>query len=143
MRTELDRFLEDRDNRRLFEEERLILEVTEAICALMNEQGFSRAQLAERLGCTPANVSQILDGENNFTVRTIADFLFELDARMVVTTEPLTTAIPSAFLRDAHETYPARANQPHWVYPPTMSAGTPIVGAPASPHPRERSPLAA
>ncbi len=89
MSTELDNFLEDRQNRRLFEQERLILGITEAICALMNERGFTRAELAQRLGCSPSNVSQILDGDNNFTVRTIADCLFALDARLTVATELL------------------------------------------------------
>jgi transcriptional regulator with XRE-family HTH domain len=89
MSTELDRFLDDRQNRRLFEQERLILEITEAICGLMNERGVSRGELAQKLACSPSNISQILDGENNFTARTIADTLFELDARLTVAAEPL------------------------------------------------------
>lgn len=89
MSTELDKFLENRSNQKLFEQESLILEVTEAICSLMNEQGVTRTELAKRLCCSLSNVSQILDGENNFTARKVADILFELGARLTVATEPL------------------------------------------------------
>lgn len=72
----------------------MILDVTELICALMNHRQMSRGQLAERLGCTPSNVSQLLDGANNFTLRKVADFLFELDSRLVVAAQPLTATRP-------------------------------------------------
>ncbi|MBL8878201.1 MAG: helix-turn-helix transcriptional regulator [Phycisphaerales bacterium] len=92
MKTEIEKFLEDKENRRIFERESLVIEITEAICAILNEKGLTRAQFAQRLGCSPSNVSQLLDGEQNLTVHTIADWLFALDSRLLVSTEPLLAA---------------------------------------------------
>jgi len=93
MTNELDKFLRDRTERKLFEQERLILEVTEEICRLMNSREVTQTALANRLRCNPSFVSQVLDGSNNFTLRTIADFMFELDARLVVTSRPLSESV--------------------------------------------------
>ena len=61
------------EGRRLFEQERLILDVTEQMCTVLEEEGISRATLAERLGKSKAYVSQLLDGRANMTLRTVAD----------------------------------------------------------------------
>ncbi len=98
MTTKLDQFLQNQEHRRLYEQERLILEITEEICALMNEKDVSRAELAQRLGCSPSNVSQILDGDNNFTVRTIADCLLALGARLSIASERLCESNPNVAL---------------------------------------------
>ena len=123
MSSELDKFLESHENRRLFEQERLILEITEAICALMNEQGVTRAQLAGRLDCTASNVSQMLDGENNFTVRTVADCLLALSARLTVAAVPLGVPERSRVVEEQSSSYRWQPNARYSQQP--VTAGNP------------------
>jgi len=58
---------------RLLRQERLILEVTEALAGALDDSGVTRAELARRLGRTPGFVTQVLGGGRNLTLRTIAD----------------------------------------------------------------------
>ena len=86
-RTWIDRLTETTENKRFFQQEKTILEVTELICELMDEQGISRTELAKKLGYTKGYISQLLDGTANMTLRTLSDVLFalgnELKARAV------------------------------------------------------------
>ena len=66
---------------RLVLQEDLILDVTERLIEAIDREGMTRAELAERLGKTPGYVSQILNGERNFTLRTIADVAAVLSYR--------------------------------------------------------------
>jgi transcriptional regulator with XRE-family HTH domain len=68
------------ENRRLLRTEELILEVTEALVAAMAQQKLTKAQLASRLGKSPAFVTQILNGGRNLTLRTIAEVADALGA---------------------------------------------------------------
>ncbi len=75
----LDNWLqESKENRKLFAEEGLILEVTEAIWASLKLKGWSQKELAEALGVSRSHVSQLLDGRRNMTLRTLADIAFAL-----------------------------------------------------------------
>jgi transcriptional regulator with XRE-family HTH domain len=47
-----------------------IQEFTESLCFEMKKQGVTRAELARRLGSSPAYVTKILRGEANFTLAT-------------------------------------------------------------------------
>ena len=58
---------------RLLRQERLILEVTEALAGALEDSGVTRAELARRLERTPGFVTQVLGGGRNLTLRTIAD----------------------------------------------------------------------
>jgi transcriptional regulator with XRE-family HTH domain len=51
--------------------EQAILEVTEEVARRMEELEVSRAELARRLGTSPAYVTKILRGDANFTLATI------------------------------------------------------------------------
>jgi transcriptional regulator with XRE-family HTH domain len=66
-------YLKDPNYMRLFQQERAIFEVTECIEAVMAELGISRSELAEKLGQSKSWVTQLLDGEKNKTIRTVAD----------------------------------------------------------------------
>jgi len=77
------------NQRRLFEQERLILEATEGICEAMEAKGLTRADLARRIGKSRAYVTQILSGARNMTLRTLADVFFVCGARVQVSNEPL------------------------------------------------------
>jgi transcriptional regulator with XRE-family HTH domain len=71
------------------EQERLILDVTEMICELMNEAGVSKTELAARLGTTKSHVTQLLAGNRNFTIRTLSDVLVALGSRVRPGSMPL------------------------------------------------------
>ena len=84
MKTILDEYLEDEEFRRLFAQEDLIMEVTETLCELLEEEKVSRKELAERLGKTKGFVSQLLNGGRNLTLRTVADILHVLGYRITL-----------------------------------------------------------
>lgn len=67
------------DGMRLYQQERAILEVTELVCQLMDEQDMSRSELAKRLGRTKGYIAQLLDGQVDMTVRTISDVFAALN----------------------------------------------------------------
>jgi transcriptional regulator with XRE-family HTH domain len=72
-KTLVEKYVEDSEHMRLFQQERSIYEVTAMLESLLEAQGVSRAELAKRLGRTKGWVTQLLDGEANKTIRTIAD----------------------------------------------------------------------
>lgn len=47
--------------------------VAMSIVDYMQENGLSRADIAERLGCSPQYVSRILSGTTNFSFKSVAD----------------------------------------------------------------------
>lgn len=82
----------DRRYQRIIEEERLVLAASEQIGSLMDAVGVSRAELARRLGKSRGFVTQVLGGERNMTLRTLADLAFALDHRMSLSVSPCTAA---------------------------------------------------
>lgn len=78
---------------RLFQQERVIMEVTELICALMEEEDVSKADLAKRLSTSKANVTQMLDGRRNMTIRTVSDVLFHLGHVLEISDKNLSDAM--------------------------------------------------
>jgi len=70
--------MHDPEFRRLLAQEELILEVTEVLCGLLEDEKVSRKELADRLGKTKGFVSQLLNGGRNLTLRTLADILHVL-----------------------------------------------------------------
>jgi len=61
-KTLVEEYVDDPEHMRLFE-------------SVMKETGVTRSELAERLGKTKGWVTQLLDGEANKTIRTVADAL--------------------------------------------------------------------
>jgi antitoxin component HigA of HigAB toxin-antitoxin module len=88
--TLIQRLTSTPEGKKLFEEERVILEVTEMICTLMEEQGVSKAELARRLETSKANITQMLDGRRNMTIRSIVDVVFALGASLSIAPRSLT-----------------------------------------------------
>lgn len=66
-----------------FRLETLIIDLTEKVCEKMKQKKISRTKLAKLLGVSPAAVTKILNGNSNFTLKTLvslADVLgFNLD----------------------------------------------------------------
>ena len=79
MRTVTENWLKDSNERqRLFAQEGLILEASEEVWAALENAGKNKADLARLLGTSKANVTQLLDGGRNLTLRTLADIAFVL-----------------------------------------------------------------
>jgi len=83
------RMEKDKNLKKLYLEERLILRVTNVISGCMEEQNVKKVDLAERVGCSKGYITQILDGTANLTLRTISNVLFELGCTLVVKAEPI------------------------------------------------------
>jgi transcriptional regulator with XRE-family HTH domain len=77
-KTLLEEYLEDPEFGKLLAQEELILEVTETICDILENEKISRKGLADRLGKSKGFVSQLLGGGRNLTLRTVADILHVL-----------------------------------------------------------------
>jgi transcriptional regulator with XRE-family HTH domain len=77
--------------KRRLAQETLILDVTEEICTVMEEQGISKSELARLLKKSKGFVSQILSGERNMTLRTVADIAnvlgYEFEVKLKVMVE--------------------------------------------------------
>ena len=85
----IDRLTATPDGRRELQRERLILEVTELICSVMDEQGITRSELAGKLGRSKGYITQLLDGRANMTLRTISDVMWSMDRGLCVSAQPL------------------------------------------------------
>jgi transcriptional regulator with XRE-family HTH domain len=79
-----DSFTQDPEFAKSLHQAETVLEVTEMICELMEIHGITRSRLATLLGTTKGYVSQLLDGETNMTLKTLADVLFALGCRMAM-----------------------------------------------------------
>lgn len=73
-----------RKQRRMLREEELLFEVAETTTEAMEEEGLSRAELAERLEKSRSFVSQVLAGDRNITLRTLADLGDAMGCRILV-----------------------------------------------------------
>jgi len=62
--------------------EKAILRATEEIFLAMERQAISRAELARRLGSSPAYVTKVLRGNANFTLATLARIAFALEGEL-------------------------------------------------------------
>ena len=83
-KTWLEKKLEQFENDFDFRIESIILDITERICEKLEQKNISRAKFAELLGVSPPAVTKILNGNSNFTLKTllsIADAL-ELDLKV-------------------------------------------------------------
>lgn len=63
---------------RMVAEERLIFQATEEICRILDDNETTKAELAERLGRRQSHITQILSGNWNMTLRTLAQIAHEL-----------------------------------------------------------------
>lgn len=88
-KTLLEQYVSSHEEKRLFEQERAILRVTEMICAEMEKAGMTRAYLSKLLGTSKSNITQMLDGQRNMTIRLIVDVLFALGKELRVEAVPL------------------------------------------------------
>jgi transcriptional regulator with XRE-family HTH domain len=64
---------------------RIARQVTASLAGLLAGQGKSRSDLASAMGVSPGRVSQIMSGDANLTVRTLAAVAEALDADVQIT----------------------------------------------------------
>jgi len=84
MATSVINDMSDPEFRRLLAQEEFILEVTEVLCALIEQEKVSRKELADRLGKSKGFISQLLNGGRNLTLRTVADILHVLGYKVSI-----------------------------------------------------------
>lgn len=76
------------ERRRSYEQERLIVDVAEAVQGLLDKAGMKRAELGRRTGIARQSLHQMLSGQQNLTLRTMATIAHELGYRVSVSFEP-------------------------------------------------------
>ena len=79
MKTQHEILMKVPEFQRLMSIEALVADASELIASLMAEQNMSKADLARRLNKSRAWVTQLLSGNANMTVRTLAEVAFALD----------------------------------------------------------------
>jgi ribosome-binding protein aMBF1 (putative translation factor) len=77
------------EDRKEYEQERLLLEVTDKLYAAMEEAGLNKADLARMLGTSRAHITQCFAGRRNLTLRTVSDLAWAVGHRLTVAVEPL------------------------------------------------------
>jgi transcriptional regulator with XRE-family HTH domain len=61
-----------------------IHDFTEDLFRLMEEQGVNKAELARRIGKTPAYVTKVFRGDTNFTIDSMVKFAHALDGQLSI-----------------------------------------------------------
>lgn len=79
--------------RRRYEQERLILWTTESICEAMEKRDLNHAAIARDLGTSRANVTQLLSGSRNMTLRSLAGLAHACGMRAELSLEELTDSV--------------------------------------------------
>src|SRR5262245_190399 len=79
---------QNKDEALVFACEGLRADIQYQILKALKEQNLSQNALAERLGCTPACVSQFLDDDANLTTDSMAKVLIALDRVWVIDSVP-------------------------------------------------------
>jgi ribosome-binding protein aMBF1 (putative translation factor) len=74
--------MEDPEFRRLLEREEIIEDFLNHVDEEMKKQGVSRSELARRIDCKPANITQIMRRTRNLTVATMVDIAFFLGLKL-------------------------------------------------------------
>jgi transcriptional regulator with XRE-family HTH domain len=98
------RALTDPAAKRLFEEELLVGEAMENIGGLLRSLHIPQRDLAERLGVSESRVSQIVNGDQNLTLRTLAGVGWALGVRFELT--------PKTLSRSERDGTPAESDPP-------------------------------
>jgi transcriptional regulator with XRE-family HTH domain len=85
LKTKIDKYSKNAD----YLLERQILEITEKISIRIQELGWSKKDFAEKMGVSQALVTKLLNGTNNFTLKTLVKISqlldFELNIDMACT----------------------------------------------------------
>ena len=87
---DVSKFIADIKNSSGYWEEIALMDFAIMLSEEMTNQGISKSQLAEKTGVSKAYISRVLGGERaNFTLRSMAKFLFALGKRLCLHCEPI------------------------------------------------------
>lgn len=75
------------ERRRAYAQERLIVDVSEAIHARLQDVALTKADLAKALPSSKSHVTQLLSGSRNMTLRTLATIGHILGCKVVLRLE--------------------------------------------------------
>ncbi len=84
-----------------------LIDFGEELHKRMEELGMNRSQLAEKMGCSKAYVTQALSGDGNFTLKTMAKFASAVGCRVHIAMVPkkaratTTATLPESLEGDA------------------------------------------
>jgi ribosome-binding protein aMBF1 (putative translation factor) len=84
------------ESHQLYEQERLVLWTAERVSKTMEKTSTSAADLARMLETSHANVTELLSGDHEMTLRTLAKVAYMLGQRVVISLEPLHEPAESA-----------------------------------------------
>jgi transcriptional regulator with XRE-family HTH domain len=107
LKTILEEYISDPKRHRIYERESLALQASEMILELMEKEGITKKELAERIEASKAHVTQVLSGSRNMTLHTLADFLYALGRKAEL------DAIP---LHGTHENYVPVADRQKYLF---------------------------
>lgn len=82
-------FFEQAEKHDAYHVEGVVLDVTNATIQRMQSLGISRKGLASKLGKSQSHVTQLLAGDNNFTLETLVQLALALDCAVNVKLEPI------------------------------------------------------
>ena len=88
-RTFIEKLISDDEGKKLYFREDLIFEVTETISRVMQEKGVTKAELSRLADVSKSNITQLLSGDQNMRLTTVADLLYVLDSKLAVSAVPL------------------------------------------------------
>ncbi len=94
-KTLVEQFVDSLEGMRSFQQEAAIYEITELIEERLSNEGISRSELAKKLGKTKGWVTQLLDGESNKTIRTVADVFAVLGRSLHFSDVPIEISSPA------------------------------------------------
>lgn len=97
-KTWLEKMLDSVKDSFEFRLEKTILDLTEQICKRMQDRQITRTQLARELNVSPAAVTQILNGNSNFTLRTLLLFADALNLDLRTEFRPKETSAQGSFV---------------------------------------------
>lgn len=89
-----DKFKDDPN----YKTEMLQLDVTEQILELLNSGGYSRTQLADKLKCSTAYITKLLNGSENLTLRKLVEIAHALECTIDVAFVPCQYQIHRTFV---------------------------------------------
>ncbi len=106
----LSRRMQSLEFRKSFERHGVADDFIAGLEAVMIRDGVSRSELAQRMGCKPANVTRALRNTTNLTIATMVEMAFALDYRVRVWLQPMsaitaeTTPVAAKFATWAEQT---------------------------------------
>lgn len=87
-KTFIEKLMSDPEGSKLYFREDLIFEITETICKVMDEKGINKTKLSKLAGVSKSNITQLLSGDHNMRLTTIADLLYSLGSKLTVYAVP-------------------------------------------------------